>query len=877
VRRSHFLSMTLIAVFGFAPCALADETWTAGSDIEIVGDMTIDDVLTIEPGVTVRVFPGSSLIVSSTGSLFVDGTEIAPVLFTESLEAFGWNGIEFEPGAMGVVRHATVEKSVSYGIRVDAAAPTIEHVAFREIVGSPGEDAAGVLVVNPGAAPIIRYSDFEDITGGTGLPGTTPPDGANGENGNDGAASIPGQDGEHGEDGDPGETGGRGGAGVGIDVADGAHALASDNLIGNLRGADGGPGATGARGGRGGDGGDGGNGLFIGSRGGDGARGGLGGRGGVGGAGGDAIGLRVRGGAAAEPRGNLITTLRGGDGFIGGDGGRGGRGGNGGDAGCGTQGCNDPGNGGNGRRGGTGGHGGTGGSAVGIRVLAHAGGVTVRDNVVTHLAGGNGGPPAMNGGNGGFGGISGGGNAAGGDGGRGGHAGNGGTGGRAVAIEAIACSTQVTMSHMTCIDSVAGLGELTPGGTGIPGQGGNGDPSGQDGAEGQPGVPGVVGSANAGRAADGVFTFNVRNSILSPGPSATSLTGAAGATIDSTGNCYFEYEGLGEGMVTGGGGDILADPLFVDAAGGDYRLSASSPCIDAAHPIPNEFERDAESWKVAQSGWEAYAFDEFFPGLANNTGCLSGSPTALDQLAGGTITVIGLDEAGDPKCAIADRGNANRISDADLTGPAGTTLVMQFDPPVSSFYTYFGSLEIGERATMHLYRDGVLVESLTSAPSPHQNRSFGHGFQGYALIDEIVFEGENTSMVVGARSIYYQGEPQLGQVEIPGYGGPNGDLIDLDFGCLFGAGEHGTDFDGNPRVVDGNNDGAADADIGAFERGAEVACATDIDGDGTTGFNDLLAVLATWGPCPDCAEDVDDDGAVGFSDLLAVLASWGPC
>ena len=55
------------------------------------------------------------------------------------------------------------------------------------------------------------------------------------------------------------------------------------------------------------------------------------------------------------------------------------------------------------------------------------------------------------------------------------------------------------------------------------------------------------------------------------------------------------------------------------------------------------------------------------------------------------------------------------------------------------------------------------------------------------------------------------------------------------------------------------------------------SCPADVDGSGTVGFADVLAVLADWGPCEGCDGDVDGDGTVGFEDLLAVLAAWGPC
>jgi len=57
----------------------------------------------------------------------------------------------------------------------------------------------------------------------------------------------------------------------------------------------------------------------------------------------------------------------------------------------------------------------------------------------------------------------------------------------------------------------------------------------------------------------------------------------------------------------------------------------------------------------------------------------------------------------------------------------------------------------------------------------------------------------------------------------------------------------------------------------------ECDCPSDLDGDGATGFSDLLALLAAWGPCPECPEDLDADDVVGFMDLITLLAAWGPC
>lgn len=52
----------------------------------------------------------------------------------------------------------------------------------------------------------------------------------------------------------------------------------------------------------------------------------------------------------------------------------------------------------------------------------------------------------------------------------------------------------------------------------------------------------------------------------------------------------------------------------------------------------------------------------------------------------------------------------------------------------------------------------------------------------------------------------------------------------------------------------------------------------DVNVDGAVDVNDLLDLLAAWGPCPPqpsgCPADQDDDGQVTVTDLLLLLANW---
>ena len=66
-------------------------------------------------------------------------------------------------------------------------------------------------------------------------------------------------------------------------------------------------------------------------------------------------------------------------------------------------------------------------------------------------------------------------------------------------------------------------------------------------------------------------------------------------------------------------------------------------------------------------------------------------------------------------------------------------------------------------------------------------------------------------------------------------------------------------------------------DDGGNEFLDECPCPWDLDGSGSVGASDLLALLVSWGPCEGCPADFDGNGSVGASDLLALLVNWGPC
>jgi len=86
----------------------------------------------------------------------------------------------------------------------------------------------------------------------------------------------------------------------------------------------------------------------------------------------------------------------------------------------------------------------------------------------------------------------------------------------------------------------------------------------------------------------------------------------------------------------------------------------------------------------------------------------------------------------------------------------------------------------------------------------------------------------------------------------------------------------GTDKDGKPRIVDGDGNGIAVVDIGAYEF-CEL-CEGDFDGDGDVDGSDLTIFASDFGRTDcvdDCEGDFDSDGDVDGSDLAVFAADFG--
>ena len=99
--------------------------------------------------------------------------------------------------------------------------------------------------------------------------------------------------------------------------------------------------------------------------------------------------------------------------------------------------------------------------------------------------------------------------------------------------------------------------------------------------------------------------------IIDPLPFAF-ITKAIEANITISCSSIQDIAGKGIGGTwTDGGGNIGEDPLFVDAATANYRLTQSSPCIDAGDNTTVEGYRDLDgNDRIAGSAVDIGAYEK---------------------------------------------------------------------------------------------------------------------------------------------------------------------------------------------------------------------------------------------------------------------------
>jgi hypothetical protein len=318
--------------------------------------------------------------------------------------------------------------------------------------------------------------------------------------------------------------------------------------------------------------------------------------------------------------------------------------------------------------------------------------------------------------------------------------------------------------------------------------------------------------------------------------------------------------GLQFGAALAASGDLLvvgADNGWYDAQAWVFRL-----------------DDDGESWSVDGT-------------LDPADAATSGHFGAAVAIHDGRIAV-GAPEDGEGAVHVFRSADTGWIETAVLTAPGAT-----------------GDARFGDTVAIG---DGILLAGAPrddaagdSAGSAHVYRLTGAGWSHEAsLSDEAVQANDQFGAAVAL-----VGETALvGGTRLDGRTGGSGAVIAFDRGAGGAwtagpmlaasdgsAGDHfGTALATDGKTVlasapwDDGGRGVAYAmtlpDRATVRGGAEAATGgnPDVDGDGTVGPDDLIAVLADLGVCPDgapCATDLDGDGVVAIGDVTTLLASWG--
>jgi 1,4-alpha-glucan branching enzyme len=196
-----------------------------------------------------------------------------------------------------------------------------------------------------------------------------------------------------------------------------------------------------------------------------------------------------------------------------------------------------------------------------------------------------------------------------------------------------------------------------------------------------------------------------------------------------------------------------------------------------------EVTSDATGWSATFGATHAFAFDSFFPGIVSGTGAVSGVSETL-SLGATDLTVT--DSSG--TAALWDNSTGGgQLSDGLLSN--GATSTWEFSTPIYGLYVFYSSLNFNNVVTMKAYYQGQELGSFSRNNGGVPSLGVGHGFVSNVPIDrvEFTFAGTDSRVLLGAGNGVDGGESDLGTVTIPGYGGPSGATVDLDFAIATSA------------------------------------------------------------------------------------------
>ena len=222
----------------------------------------------------------------------------------------------------------------------------------------------------------------------------------------------------------------------------------------------------------------------------------------------------------------------------------------------------------------------------------------------------------------------------------------------------------------------------------------------------------IVGNNSPNSTGAGLFssaTANIANSILwfntGSGGTQTSANQVQGSTVT-----YSSVQGGSAGT-----GNIALDPLLVSIGGGDYRLSAGSPCIDAANNAASPAGTIADLY-----GQSRFADDPTTPDTGAGTapisdmGCLEFQPPPFFGFCYGDGALA--DHTTPCPCAndgVSGRGCAHSFDaggallDASGTAAADNVVLHTLFEPANSFTLFMQHDAPGDV----VFHDGVLCAS----------------------------------------------------------------------------------------------------------------------------------------------------------------------